>query len=60
MSTEFFTVFGKGFKYYIKGKWTRAKIELNLVEKFKGFPDYPTRTLLSFMERKGFKAPEDW
>jgi hypothetical protein len=57
---EFFNIFNKGFKYYIKGKWVRAKAEFCVLEKIKGTPDYPTRTLMNFMEKRGFQAPEDW
>ena len=57
---EFFTVFAKGFKYYLKGKWIKARMEFNQIEKIKGTPDYPTRTLLNFMDRKKFQAPDDW
>ena len=47
-------------KNYIEGKWDKAKIELENAEKSKGLPDYPSRSLIKFMQEHNFIAPKDW
>jgi hypothetical protein len=60
LNKEFVVSFKRGFQHYIKGNWIRARIELESVEKIKGSADYPSRTILSFIQSKGYKAPNDW
>lgn len=56
----FLKMFKTAMEYYTLGIWSKAKTHLENVEKIKGLPDYPSRSLLKFMQESNFKAPADW
>ena len=58
---KFRAVFSRAFEHYINGKWSMAKqgfIEARTL--LKSERHGPSLTLLRYMERRGFKSPDDW
>ena len=66
MTTAFLERFREGFHAYLVGDWQAAQSILqdcnNLRRSTEGdlLGDGPSSTLLEFMAKHSFKAPEDW
>ena len=60
-SKEFFDLWRRGIHFYLDGEWEKAKSSMiETRDYFNNSQDGPSITLLDYMERRGFKAPEDW
>jgi len=55
---DFYDTYNKGFDYYIRGEWEKAKEYFELVQEKLGELDGPTKHLLSFMRESNFKSTE--
>jgi len=56
---KFFETYKVAMSHYIEGRWTEAKREFHNCLKSRP-NDGPARNVLAFMERFGFRRPEDW
>lgn len=63
-SSTFQTLYSAGLALYIAGRWQDARDKLVDLLRLKHLPlpagDRPTRALLDFMARFGFRAPRGW
>eukprot|EP00927_Polykrikos_kofoidii_P071073 TRINITY_DN67406_c0_g1_i1.p1 TRINITY_DN67406_c0_g1~~TRINITY_DN67406_c0_g1_i1.p1 ORF type:complete len:1008 (+),score=163.09 TRINITY_DN67406_c0_g1_i1:421-3024(+) len=57
---EFFSRFAIGFSNYEGGEWEAAKGSFEATRLMLSCEDGPSATLLKFMKRHAFKAPNDW
>ena len=58
---EFFDLWRRSIHFYLDGEWEKARDSMiETRDFFKDISDGPSITLLNYMEKKGFRAPEDW
>ena len=63
---NFSILFEEGIKVYLEGDWTAARDHLEQANKLMAETtpqldgDGPCLTLLSYMEARNWKAPDDW
>ena len=58
---KFRSTYKRAFEHYINGDWTKAKegfVEARSL--LKSERQGPSLTLLRYMERRSFRAPDDW
>jgi hypothetical protein len=56
---EFLKAYNDGFKKYMKGSWSEAKVFFEVAKEIKP-DDQPTDNLLKFMGGTNFVPPADW
>ena len=58
-NVQFHEAFKTAVEHYLQGEWEKAAVYFNDAMKIRE-NDGPSKSLMVFMEKFGFKKPDDW